>query len=204
MTTYGPRIDSAAPQDDCFNTEAILPYSLRIEDFRLAMLDVYDLLHDINQALLTRGVGRFEETVNAFAFSGMLSDMLPASLASHSRGLTENQLPNGHPDLIPKSADPESGARVGDAGVEVKVTQGSGLSIPMRGREGWLLIFRYRIDSETETAISLRPTRFVEVLLAELERGDFVGRLDTRPARLNRSGKEKLRSNWIYRDPPDH
>ena len=32
--------------------------------------------------------------------SGLLSDMLTASLAKHSRVITENRYFNGHPDLI--------------------------------------------------------------------------------------------------------
>ena len=56
------------------------------------MLDVYDLPHDINQALLTRGVKRFEETVRAAIFSGILSETIAASLARHSRVLNSLRL----------------------------------------------------------------------------------------------------------------
>ena len=65
------------------------------------------------------------------------------------------------------------------------------------------MVFRYRVDSETEPAINRGPTRFVEVLLARLTREDFRrnerGELGTRTASPNRSGMQKLRSNWIYR-----
>ena len=196
MPAYGPRIDRATPRDDGFNTEAVLPYSLGLEDFRLAMLDVYDLLHDINQALLNRGGRRLEETTSARIFSGILSDVLPAFLARHSRDLTENQLPNGHPDLLPRNLFPKDGSE----GVEVKVTRRDGRT-PMKVWEGWLLVFRYRIDSGTEPVINRAPTRFVEVLLARLTSEDFRGEYGTRTANPNRSGMVKLRSNWIYRDP---
>ena len=75
------------------------------------MLDVYDLLHDINRALVNRGVQRFEETVRAAIFSGILSDTIAASVARHSRVLTENRFHNGHPDLIPASVYPHDKAQ---------------------------------------------------------------------------------------------
>ena len=38
MSPDGPEIARAVPCDDAFNPAATLPYSLRVEDFRLAML----------------------------------------------------------------------------------------------------------------------------------------------------------------------
>lgn len=71
-------------------------------------------------------------------------------------------------------------------------------------RDAWLLVFRYKVDSQSEPAIERAPTRFVEVLLAQLTRDDFRrnerGELGTRTASPNRAGMQKLRANWIYRD----
>ena len=204
MPAYGPRIDRARPRDDGFNTDAVLPYSLRLEDFRLAMLDVYDLLRDINQALLTRGVRRLEETDRAAIFSGILSDVISASVARHSRVLTENRFHNGHPDLVPVGVYPHNKVQSGHEGVEVKATKGRGAVDTHGARDAWLLVFRYRIDSETEPEIDRTPTRFIEILLAQLSREDFRrndrGELGTRTASPNRAGMKKLRANWIYRD----
>ncbi|MCY4368576.1 MAG: hypothetical protein OXF41_03935 [bacterium] len=204
MSAFGPRIDRATPREDGFNSKAVLPYSLRLEDFRLAMLDVYDLLHDINQALLTRGVKRFEETVRAAIFSGILSDTIAASVARHSRVLTENQFHNGHPDLIPEGVYAHDKVQSGHEGVEVKATKGRGAVDTHGARDAWLLVFRYRTDSETEPAIERAPSRFVEILLAQLSTEDFRrndrGELGTRTASPNRAGMKKLRANWIYRD----
>ena len=204
MSTRGPRINRSVPLDDCFNERPDLPYSLRIEDFRLAMLDVYDLLHDINQALLTRGVQRFEETVRPAIFSGILSDTISASVARHSRVLTENQFHNGHPDLIPMGLYPHDKIQSGREGVEVKATKGRGAVDTHGAREAWLLIFRYKVDTLTEPAISRSPTRFIEILLAQLGLDDFRrnerGELGTRTASPNRAGMQKLRANWIYRE----
>ena len=40
---------------DGFNPDIVLPYSLRLVDFDIAMQDVYDLFRDINGLLLDRG-----------------------------------------------------------------------------------------------------------------------------------------------------
>ena len=169
------------------------------------MLDVYGLLHDINRALISRGVNRFEETVRAAIFSGVLSDTITASMARHSRVLTENRFHNGHPDLIPKNIYPDNAVQSGDEGVEVKATKGRGAVDTHGARDSWLLVFRYKIDSDTQPAINRSPTRFIEILLAQLGRSDFRrnerGEMGTRTASPNRVGMQKLRKNCIYREP---
>lgn len=44
-----------------FNPAATLPFELRIEDFQMAMQDVYDFFHDVNGHLLERGLQRLEK-----------------------------------------------------------------------------------------------------------------------------------------------
>ncbi len=53
-----------------FNRDAALPYELRLVDFEAAIQDVYDLLHDVNTALTSRGLRRLEETVRPATISG--------------------------------------------------------------------------------------------------------------------------------------
>ena len=73
---------------DKLNDAAVFPFSLRLTDFQSAMQDVYDLFHDINSLLLHRSLKRLEEMLRPAAMSGLISDLLTASLASHSRSLT--------------------------------------------------------------------------------------------------------------------
>ena len=42
------------PKPDKFNSAAQLPFQLRLEDFAIAMQDVYDLFFDVNTGLLRR------------------------------------------------------------------------------------------------------------------------------------------------------
>ena len=68
-----------------FNSSAEVPYSLRLLDFQAAMQDVYDLFYDVNGLLLARGLRRLDEMLRPAAMSGVVWDLLTASLASHAR-----------------------------------------------------------------------------------------------------------------------
>ena len=72
------------------NGHVQLPYELRLEDFRLAVQDVYDFFFDVNTSLAATGLERLDDTLRPAIMSGVLSDMLTASLAKHSRTLTVN------------------------------------------------------------------------------------------------------------------
>jgi hypothetical protein len=78
----------------------VLPYEFRLADFEIAMQDVYDFFYDVNKLLLERGLHRLDDILRPAAMSGMISDMLTASMAKHARSLVENHHFNGHPDLI--------------------------------------------------------------------------------------------------------
>jgi len=73
------------PKRDCFNRNVSLPFQLRLEDFEIAMQDVYDLFYDVNTGLLEKGLERLDDFVRPAIMSGLLSDLLTASLAKHSR-----------------------------------------------------------------------------------------------------------------------
>ena len=187
-----------------FNPDADLPYSLRLVDFEVAMQDVYDLFFDINTLLINRGLHRLEEMLRPAAMSGLLSDLLTASLAKHSRGLTENKYPNGHPDLIVKGVYPHDSVQSGLEGVEIKSTRKRGGGVDTHGaRDQWICVFVHAVDNVTEPAHDRSPMSFKEVYLAQVEVRDFRrnerGELGTRTATLHRAGLAKLRKHWIYR-----
>lgn len=202
----GVQVPIARSQPDAtrFNPRVLLPYQLRLQDFDLAMRDLFDLLFDINAALVSRGLQRLEETVRPAIFSGIVSDALAAALARHSRVLTVNQFHNGHPDLIPRGRYANDAAQAGGEGVEIKATKGRGAVDTHGARDAWLCVFRYVGDSTTEPVVERAPTRVVEVLLARLTTGDFRrnqrGELGTRTASPNEQGLAKLRANWVYRE----
>ena len=182
----------------------MLPYSLRLLDFEIAMQDVYDLFYDINSLFLERGLKRLEEMLRPAAMSGLISDLLTASLANHARGLTENRYFNGHPDLIVAGFYPNDSVQAGSQGIEIKSTRKKGGAVDTHGaREQWMCVFVYEVDTETEPARNRRPMSFTEVYLAHVGVDDFRhnprGELGTRTATLHREGIRKLRERWIYK-----
>jgi hypothetical protein len=186
-----------------FNPNAVLPYNLRLTDFELAVQDVYDFFYDVNNLLVSRNLERFDDMLRPAIMSGLLSDMLTASLAKHSRALIQNAYFNGHPDLVVKGKYPNNSAKAGDEGVEIKTTRNKGGSVDMHGaRNQWMCVFVYEVDERTEPAIERKPMEFCEVYLAQVTEADFRrnerGPLGTRTASLDRKGIAKLRSNWVY------
>src|SRR5947207_14619540 len=119
--------------------------------------------------------------------SGVLSDMLTASMAKHSRSLTQNRYFNGHPDLIVKGRYPKDAVKAGADGVEIKTTRKRGGAVDTHGaREQWMCVFVYETDHATKPAQDRRPMRFTEVYLGHVTVADFRanqrGPLGTRTA----------------------
>ena len=136
--------------------------------------------------------------------SGVLSDMLAASLAKHSRVLTENKYFNGHPDLIVQGIYAGNAVKAGEEGIEIKTTRKSGGAVDTHGaRNQWMCVFVYDVDTETEPACDRSPMAFTEVYLGQVTVEDFRrnprSELGTRTATLHRDGIKKLRENWVYR-----
>ena len=187
-----------------FNASAILPFELRLKDFELAMQDVYDFYFDVNTGLVTKGLDRLDDFLRPAIMSGLLSDMLTASLAKHSRALTENCYFNGHPDLVVKGRYPDNCAKAGTEGVEIKTTRKAGGAVDTHGaRDQWMCVFVYQVDNESEPVAARRPLTFTEVYLGQVTVDDFRknarGELGTRTATLHAQGIEKLRRSWVYR-----
>lgn len=187
-----------------FNRDLTMPYELRVEDFQLAMQDAYDFFFDVNSALMNRGLGRFDDMLRPAAMSGILSDMLTASLAKHARALTENKYFNGHPDLIVDGMYANDSVQAGEHGVEVKTTRKAGGAVDTHGaRKQWMCVFVYRVDNETQPVSERASMEFTEVYLAHVVPDDFRrnprGELGTRTATLHKDGVAKLRQGWVYR-----
>lgn len=187
-----------------FNNKADLPYDLRLKDFEIAMQDVYDFFYDVNSHLCGKGLMRLDDMLRPAIMSGVLSDMLSASLAKHSRALIENQHFNGHPDLVVRGIYPGDAVRGGEKGLEIKTTRKAGGAVDTHGaREQDMCVFVYKVDNESEPAVERRPMRFTEIYLGHVTIRDFRknarGELGTRTATLHAKGIKKFRLNWVYR-----
>lgn len=198
MVTHS-KVDAKA-----FNDAVILPYELRLQDFLMAMQDVYDFFFDVNSLLLRKGLQRLDDMLRPTIMSGVLSDMLTASMAKHSRTLTENAYFNGHPDLVVRGVYPGNAEKAGSEGIEIKTTRKMGGAVDTHGaRDQWMCVFVYQVDTETEPARSRKPMEFTEIYLGKVTVDDFRrnprGELGTRTATLHKEGIRKLRENWVYR-----
>ena len=136
--------------------------------------------------------------------SGVLSDMVSASLSKHSRVLVQNQYHNGHPDLVVKGKYPGNSIKAGKDGVEIKSTRKRGGQVDTHGaRDQWMCVFVYETDHTTEPAAERSPLRFSEIYLGKVNVADFRknprSELGTRTATLDAKGILKLRTNWIYK-----
>lgn len=186
-----------------FNPEVELPYELRLADFEIAMQDVYDFFFDVNSMFAAKGLPRLEEVLRPANMSGTISDMMTASMASHSRVLCQNNYHNGHPDLLVRGRYELDSIKAGEHGVEIKTTRKPGGAVDTHGaRAQWMCVFVYQIDDKTEPAAHRRATRFTEVYLAHVVPDDFRrnnrGELGTRTATLHAEGVKKLRGSWVY------
>ncbi|WP_198346827.1 hypothetical protein [Burkholderia ubonensis] len=189
--------------ETAFNRDAVLPYTLRIDDFKHAMLDVYDFFSDVNSLLSGKGLQRLDDMMRPAAMSGLISDMVTATLARSSRSLVENKYFNGHPDLVVRGKYPNDEVKAGVEGVEIKTTRKPGGAVDTHGaRDQWMCVFVYAVDTDTEPAVNRAPMRFTEVYLAHVEEADFRknprGELGTKTATLHEEGVAKLRKYWIY------
>src|SRR5437867_10890258 len=186
------------PKPENFNRAANLPFQLRLEDFEIAMQDVYDLFFDVNSGLLEKGLERLDDFLRPAIMSGLLSDLLTASIAKHSRTLTQNSYFNGHPDLVVRGVYPNDSVKAGSEGVEIKTTRKSGGAVDTHGaRDQWMAVFVYRVDILSEPVVDRLPTKFTEVYLGQVAVADFRrnprGELGTRTATLHREGIARLR-----------
>ena len=187
-----------------FNRTLSLPFELRLMDFESAMQDVYDFFYDVNFHLVGKGLERLDDMLRPAILSGVLSDMVTASLARHSRALTENRFFNGHPDLVVRGVYANNSVKAGERGVEIKTTRKRGGAVDTHGaRDQWMCVFVYRVDNETEPAVDRQPLTFTEVYLGHVTVADFRrnprGELGTRTATLHRDGIAKLRESWLYK-----
>jgi len=188
-----------------FNPKAALPFELRISDFEHAIQDIYDFFYDVNTLLSEKGLHRLDDMMRPAAMSGLISDMVTASLAKFSRSLVENKHFNGHPDLLLRGKYANDTIASGEHGIEIKSTRKAGGAVDTHGaRAQWMCVFVYEVDNETEPAAERDPMRFTEIYLGQVEEADFRhnarGALGTRTATLHKEGIAKLRANWIYKE----
>lgn len=173
-----------------------------------AINDLYAYLHALNKASIEYGYGRLEEILLRAAFSGLVSEVmvrsLAASLSNRVPGLTRNQYPNGHPDLIPRATYPGDAVQNGDEGVEVKAARNPTSIQAHNTGENWYAVIEFSCDVDTLPLYDREPTTIRRVRVAYLQHTDwsFSGRSATSrrtpTASITKEGREKLDAGAVY------
>lgn len=191
-----------------FNPNCILAYGLSLEHIRRAMEDFIDFLGFINQQLYSKDIARLETFLMAANFSSIVGEFMNLTIPKYCSSLVKNQYHNGHPDLIPTGMFPGDAVQYAHEGIEIK---GSRRASGWQGHNPepvWLMVFHFDSNTSTDMRKGIRPKpfRFKGVYIARLLREDwtFSGRSAqsrrTITASVNRTGVEKMKSNWIYED----
>jgi len=185
------------------NENAILPFNIHIQNIYDAIEKTHEFFFVLNNFLVQRNYPRLEEIMLGNSYAGLLSEIVVKNLSDSTESLERNIKIGGYPDLILQGKYPNNSVLRGE-GIEVKCSKQRGGWQGHNPEEGWILIFRYSIDTETDPITERAPTEIFEVLSAKLDSEDwqFSGRSETSrrtiTASINKSGMSKLRSNIIY------
>jgi hypothetical protein len=192
-----------------FNPSAEVPFGITNEHICSAMNEFIDFLGFIGQQLATRNIPRLETMLMQANFSSMVGEFMGAAIPKYCQGVVRNNYHNGHPDLIPASTYPQDSIQYADTGVEIKASRYLRGWQGHNAEESWLMVFCFDSSRPVDAALDIapKPFEFLMVAGAQLEKSDwtFAGRSETSrrtiTASINKSGYQKMTSNWIYRSP---
>lgn len=192
-----------------FNSDARLPYGLRIDHIADAMNQFVDFIGFINRQLATRRIERLETMLMPANFSSIVGEFMTSAIPKHCKTLVKNTYHNGHPDLLPAGRFPGDRLQHGTDGIEVKASRYLRAWQGHNAEDAWLMVFCFASSRPTDRAKNIVPSPFKFALVAgaQLSKRDwkFAGRSDTSrrtiTAAVTTSGYEKMIANWIYRQP---
>ncbi len=190
-----------------FNPRAKIPYGMTIEHLQKAMNEFTSFLGFINSQLNTKKIDRLEAFLMPANFSSIVGEFMAAAIPKHCKTLSRNNYHNGHPDLVPTGQYPGNSAQHAHAGIEIKGSRHVSGWQGHNAEDVWLMVFVFdsNTSSDASKGVSQKPFRFVKVVGALLQKSDwnFSGRSETSrrtiTASINRSGFEKMETNWLYR-----
>lgn len=192
-----------------FNPNVQLPLGLRTQHICDAMNEFVDFIGFIGQQLATKEIPRLESMLMQANFSSMVGEFMGASIPKYCSNIVRNNYHNGHPDLIPANTFANDSVQYADLGIEIKASRYLRGWQGHNAEESWLMVFCFDSNRPVDAAqgIQPKPFEFLMVAGAQLEKSDwtFSGRSETSrrtiTASVNRSGYDKMTSNWIYKSP---
>ncbi|MEZ5814423.1 MAG: hypothetical protein R3E13_06855 [Alphaproteobacteria bacterium] len=192
-----------------FNPDVQLPHGLKAEHICSAMNEFIDFIGFIGQQLHGRDIPRLESMLMPANFSSIVGEFVTTSIPKYCDTIVRNQYHNGHPDMIPAGMFQNDAVQHSPHGIEVK---GSRYLKGWQGHnaeDAWLMVFCFDSNRPVDEAKNIppKPFEYLMVVGAQLEQSDwtFAGRSETSrrtiTASVNKSGYEKMMSNWIYKSP---
>ena len=200
---------SKPPAKQGFNSKCVLPYGLTTKAIKAALDDFCSFLTLINLELNKNGLPRLESFMMQANFSSLVGEFQSATIPKHCSTLVKNRYHNGHPDMVPKGLFPDDSVKHAEAGIEIKGSRYLKAWQGHNAEDCWLMVFVYSSSRPTDEGkkVAAAPFKFVEILGAQLTKDDwkFAGRKEgsrrTITASVTASGFNKMKANWIYRDP---
>ena len=192
-----------------FNEQVQLPLGLTTQNICDAMNEFIDFIGFIGQQLETKDIPRLEAMLMQANFSSMVGEFMGASIPKYCKNIVRNNYHNGHPDLIPANTFPNDSIQYGDHGIEIKASRYLSRWQGHNPEDSWLMVFCFDSSRPVDAAKNIppKPFKFLMVAGAKLEKSDwtFSGRSATSrrtiTASVNKSGYNKMTSNWIYKSP---
>ena len=165
-----------------------------ISKWRYRMFMIF--FYDVNSRLTEKGLQDWTTRCTSNHVRCSL-DMLTASLAKHSRTLTENWYFNGHPDLIVQGVYPRTPGKRETKGIEIATTCKSGGAVDTTALEtnGCACSYTTPIRNRNLHRHRRSMTSFTEIYLGKVTTDDFRkirGELETRTTTLPQDGIKKL------------
>ncbi len=193
---------------NCFNEHALLPHGLTLSNIQNAMNDFISFVGFVNEELLFKEIDRLENILMPASFSTVVGEYIVSAIPKHCHFLVKNRFHNGHPDLIPKDKYPGNRQDRAPDGIEIKASRRADKWEGHNCENVWLIGFRFECNSMNDdlTSVPPKPFRFLGVLGAQLTLSDWKqykrkGKSKRTPtASVLKSGLDKMRANWIYRD----
>ena len=142
-------------------------------------------------------------------FSSMVGEFVASSIPKYCKTVVKNNYHNGHPDLVPSGKFPKDSILHGEYGIEIETSRHLSGWQGHNAEDVWLMVFVFDANTSKDkvSGISDKPFRFLKVYGAQLQKSDwtFSGRSATSrrtiTASINRDGFDKMKANWIYKDP---
>src|SRR6266540_3338433 len=162
------------PKRECFNRSAKLPFQLRLEDFEIAMQDLYDLL--------TASIAKHSPALTQNEYFNGHPDLLVKGI-----------YPNDAVKAGSEGVEIKTTRKVGGA-VDTHGARNQWMAV---------FVYNIDTESEParqRRPLSFSEVYLGQVTIEDFRRNPR-GELGTRTATLHREGILKLRSNWIYKDP---